>query len=214
LLGFIEENKNLSRKERERLLKKAEIINSGIKLFACNGYEGTTLEDIAEAAEFGKGTIYNYFSNKEELFISIIDEITKNHLRILADIDSSESTFLGFITKLTKEMLRFLREDYYSFLLLVRTKTDMNAVKHINNSKFIVKYFTESRNIFDKQIKSAIKNKEINEINTDSFMILYRSIIFSYFYSIMNYCELQKTDMAKEGEFILSVLFNGIKAKK
>jgi len=202
----------MSRKERERLLKRSEIISSAKTLFAEKGYEGTKLEDIADAAEFGKGTIYNYFSNKEEIFAAIIDEITQDYLNILTKINKSEKTFLGFITALTNEMIRFCREDYYSFLLLIRTKTEMSAIKHIKNSVIVKNYLTKSSEIFEKKISTAIKNKEIRKIDPNSFIILYRSIIFPYFHSLLNFKDHNNLELEKAGEFILSVLFNGIKA--
>jgi len=65
----------LSRKDRERLQHRREIIEAAIHLFAQNGYEQTKLEDVAALAEFGKGTIYNHFENKIDLFVSSIETV-------------------------------------------------------------------------------------------------------------------------------------------
>ena len=62
----------MNRKERERLFKKQEILDATIKIFAKKGFKATTLDEIAEKSEFGKGTIYNYFSSKEEIYKEII----------------------------------------------------------------------------------------------------------------------------------------------
>lgn len=64
---------NLPRKERERLARREEILNAARKVFSERGFEKATLDEIAEVAEYGKGTIYNYFKNKEELFSCIIE---------------------------------------------------------------------------------------------------------------------------------------------
>jgi AcrR family transcriptional regulator len=65
----------LTRKEREHRARQEEIMRAARELFATQGYHRTTLEDIARHAEFGKGTIYNYFKSKEDLFLGIIDEL-------------------------------------------------------------------------------------------------------------------------------------------
>jgi TetR/AcrR family fatty acid metabolism transcriptional regulator len=65
----------VSRKERERLARQHDILRAASELFARNGFHETTLDDIARYAELGKGTIYNYFSSKEDLFFTIIDEV-------------------------------------------------------------------------------------------------------------------------------------------
>ncbi len=47
--------------------KKDQIIGAAVKVFAKKGFAKTTINDIANAAGIGKGTVYEYFSNKEEI---------------------------------------------------------------------------------------------------------------------------------------------------
>ncbi len=65
----------LCRKERERLARQQDILTAARELFLRQGYHETTLEEIARHAEFGKGTIYNYFDSKEDLFLAIFDQL-------------------------------------------------------------------------------------------------------------------------------------------
>ena len=51
--------------------KKQHIIETAAAVFAQKGYAGTRMIAIAEAAGIGKGTIYEYFRNKEELFFAV-----------------------------------------------------------------------------------------------------------------------------------------------
>ena len=108
MLRFLEKNVNLSRKEREKLFKRFEILNSAIKLFAENGYEKTKLEDIAELAEFGKGTIYNYFETKEDIYLEIIDRVTENYTEKLIEMDSKSKTLLEFVSQITDNLIKFI----------------------------------------------------------------------------------------------------------
>jgi AcrR family transcriptional regulator len=47
--------------------KKDQIVEAAIREFARKGFSRTTINDIANAASIGKGTVYEYFSNKEEI---------------------------------------------------------------------------------------------------------------------------------------------------
>ena len=47
--------------------RRATLIAAAGKLFVEKGYEATTMDEIAAAANFAKGTLYHYFSNKAEL---------------------------------------------------------------------------------------------------------------------------------------------------
>jgi TetR/AcrR family fatty acid metabolism transcriptional regulator len=55
-------------------LRKKQIIDTGKKLFALNGYYGTHVDSILREAKIGKGTFYLYFKNKEDLFITILED--------------------------------------------------------------------------------------------------------------------------------------------
>ncbi|HNW44414.1 MAG TPA: TetR/AcrR family transcriptional regulator [Elusimicrobiales bacterium] len=54
-------------------LVRDEILRAGMSLFQKYGLDKTTMEDIAEAAEKGKSTLYYYFKKKEDVFHSIAE---------------------------------------------------------------------------------------------------------------------------------------------
>ena len=62
------------RKEREYNLRREEILKQAEEVFAAKGYYKATVMEIAEASGFAVGTIYQYFSSKEELFSSMVSE--------------------------------------------------------------------------------------------------------------------------------------------
>ena len=65
----------LSRRERERLQHKREIMDAALRLFSERGYHNVSMEEIAKEAEFGVGTLYNFFKSKEELYKSLVKEV-------------------------------------------------------------------------------------------------------------------------------------------
>ena len=64
-------NEKISRKERETQLRRQIILEAAEKMFLSKGYEETTMDEIANEAEFSKGTVYKYFVSKDELYIAI-----------------------------------------------------------------------------------------------------------------------------------------------
>jgi AcrR family transcriptional regulator len=55
------------RRERRRVETREKIYNAALGLFAERGFMETTVEDITEAADVGKGTFFNYFPTKEHV---------------------------------------------------------------------------------------------------------------------------------------------------
>ncbi|MBW1703818.1 MAG: TetR/AcrR family transcriptional regulator [Deltaproteobacteria bacterium] len=59
------------RKEREKKMRRQQIMDAAKKVFASNGFGCATVENIAEEAELSPATLYLYFKNKDELFASL-----------------------------------------------------------------------------------------------------------------------------------------------
>ena len=60
--------------------KRERIISAAAKLFGDKGYHSTTTAEIAETANVAAGTIYIYFSSKEELLVAVFEEFLSAHM--------------------------------------------------------------------------------------------------------------------------------------
>ena len=61
------------RKERERLVRREQILEAAYQLFHETGFSAATMDQIAERAELAKGTLYLYFKSKEEVYYALLD---------------------------------------------------------------------------------------------------------------------------------------------
>jgi len=64
--------------------KEKRILESARKFFFRYGFKKTSLDEVAEDAGIAKGTIYNYFKNKEDLFVC---NIKSNHQEVWQDLE-------------------------------------------------------------------------------------------------------------------------------
>ena len=67
--------RNTERDEREAIRRKSQLINAGFELFSANGIETVSLNVVAEKADVGVATMYNYFQNKVNFVIAISTSI-------------------------------------------------------------------------------------------------------------------------------------------
>jgi AcrR family transcriptional regulator len=66
----------LGRRQRSKLQKRGRIIKAAKVLFAQRGYESTTTQAVAQAADIGVGTLFCYASSKEDLLVMVfMDEL-------------------------------------------------------------------------------------------------------------------------------------------
>jgi AcrR family transcriptional regulator len=59
--------------DRQKSNKKNQIVEAAARVFARSGYSGAVIADIALQANIGKGTVYEYFKSKEELFFAVFE---------------------------------------------------------------------------------------------------------------------------------------------
>jgi AcrR family transcriptional regulator len=69
------------RREREKEQRRNAIIDAAENVFFAKGLANATMDEVAEAVELSKGTIYLYFKSKEDLYLAII----RRGLTILRD---------------------------------------------------------------------------------------------------------------------------------
>ncbi|MFM7158420.1 MAG: TetR/AcrR family transcriptional regulator, partial [Bacteroidota bacterium] len=56
-----------------REAKRILIVEAAIGVFASKGYHSTKMQDIADAVQLAKGTLYEYYVDKEDLFLAVYD---------------------------------------------------------------------------------------------------------------------------------------------
>ena len=78
--------------ERRMERTRAALIASARHLFATRGFEGASLDEIAEAAGYTRGAIYRHFANKEDLFFAVNDSVSTEILDTFAEELDLEET--------------------------------------------------------------------------------------------------------------------------
>jgi AcrR family transcriptional regulator len=103
------------RDERTEQIKQA-----ALKVFARRGYTGTKTSMIAKEAIISEGLIYRYFNSKEELFITLVQELMEEARRELKYVGYLPGTPFEQIRTLTKNMLD--ENNMYAFMLMERAR--------------------------------------------------------------------------------------------
>jgi AcrR family transcriptional regulator len=70
--------------------KRERIINAALKEFALNGYERASTNEIIKEAEISKGSLFNYFNSKKELYLFLLDYVVEIIDEIYEEIDLNE----------------------------------------------------------------------------------------------------------------------------
>ncbi len=89
--------------------KKRQIIQAAISVFAQKGFNNTKMIDIAEAGAIGKGTIYEYFRSKDEIFLEAFNFFKQ-------EMDSEIAKRIYLLTDPKEKIVVFIETSFEFYL--------------------------------------------------------------------------------------------------
>lgn len=139
--------------------RKQLIIEAAKKSFSLFGYKATTMDQVAKLANVGKGTIYTFFKNKEELFDEIILSLS-NEMKVAAEeaIDPSLS-FHENIYRALYAILDF-RNKHQLTIKLFHEESEMGTPAAVEGIKKLEEAII---NYTKEKVAVAIEKGEIRE---------------------------------------------------
>ncbi|WAA09775.1 TetR/AcrR family transcriptional regulator [Fervidibacillus albus] len=159
--------------------RRKQVIQAAGQSFSTFGYKGTTIDQIAKIANVGKGTIYTYFKNKEQLLQHIMKELIGE---MKAEAEKTFEKGLSFYENVHRAIYKML--EY--------RMTHQLAIKLFEEAKFGAPEVVEAQKYYEdaiisyisKQIEKAIENGEIRSCDPKitAFVILkiYIALIFDW----------------------------------
>src|SRR5690606_15029612 len=116
----------LVRKRGDNMDRRQEILEAAAKSFSMFGYKATTMDQVAKIANVGKGTIYTFFSNKEELFHAIVLQMIEE-MRIASEASAIEGA--SFETNAHARLMQLLkfRETHPLYVKLIEEEKELRT---------------------------------------------------------------------------------------
>jgi AcrR family transcriptional regulator len=151
--------------------KKKGILEAATRSFGTFGYKATTMSQIAKQANVGKGTIYTFFKNKEELFDEIINNLILDMKNVADNAIQDADSFVAKVHNGIEAMMEFQKEHDLPIKLLqeqreLGTIAVHDALNRLNNA--IVQYIK-------REIEESIERNEIVQCDSEiTAVILYR----------------------------------------
>ena len=99
---------------------KGNIIYQALILFSDRGYEGVSMRDIASSVGIKAASLYNHFKSKEDIFSSIIDEMSKRYEKTVLELQVPDGDMNVVIEKymhVTEETLVMVAKNLFLYFL-------------------------------------------------------------------------------------------------
>jgi AcrR family transcriptional regulator len=177
------------RDQRVREAKTALILDAAQKVFAEKGYHETRLEDIAAAAGFSKASLYNYYEDKESIFLTIMIRMHEKIIESLRSEIQNERHIHENLKAILTTVFRLFKENFSFSISMSDLKgmgphgmnkfqqhhEDLLARFKLHNQEMVsmvasIFAFARSRNEIKTEIDDATLSRYISALVRETFI--------------------------------------------
>lgn len=213
---------SLSRRERERQMRRQAMLDAAQAVFAEKGYADATLDEIADRAEFGKGTLYNYFEGgKEDFLFAVFDDVIGEmeeliHTVFQEERDDDQSLRDAFHT-FVERYFGMIQDQQSLFLILVREAHRMALSDDVDRAEFFQEQQQRLVDALTPILEDAVESEEIHPLPPASVA----NLLLANVRGMGTHCTLEErhcpieeqefmNDTERAADFLTTLLFDGL----
>jgi AcrR family transcriptional regulator len=205
----------LSRREREKLNRRREILQAAWAVFASKDYDSATIDNIAEAAELSKGTLYLYFRGKADLFLSAVEMGLERLGFIINEAVSSSDDHVVVLKEIIKQLLMFSENNPDFFKIMASEQAHFEIFKiHADMENChgfmerVIDLVSHSILLIADHIQNGIEKGVFRQVDPrDTAFILMSSIRGLAFRRFM---EKSKTPLTEKVDDVIAIFLDGL----
>ena len=215
----------LTRRERERLERRQAMLGAARSVFAEKGYPNATLDEIAERAEFGKGTLYNYFEGgKEEILFAIFEDVHDEMCGLVKDFFEAEEAHERPIREVFRDffatVVRHFLKNQEVFMILVREAHRMALGGEADNVAYLIQQRERVIDQIEPRLQQAIHAGKLRPLPSRPVAHTIMGNVEGYLMhaSPMGFCldvppdEAKRPSPEEAADFLATMLFDGLLA--
>ena len=208
--GFIKDKQSvlLSRRQRDRLLRKSDILRAAEHVFALKGYYEATMQDIAKEAQYATGTVYLYFKDKDALYLSLVEQKYKDLLSILKEETAKAKSAREKLEIFIRENLSFFERNQNSFRIFFseRNKSQTIKVNKLHNLSIVMQHREFVTDLIKtSQDEDLVRNDFPAKQIADILISIFMSVVFNWLRD-----EAKSTkNLSRMSGFVLDMFLSG-----
>ena len=186
--------------------KRKLIIDAATKVFSQKGYHKTRMEEIAALAGIGKGTIYEYFTSKIQLFQAMIEQGFGVYYNKLNVEEVQSLPFDEWLRVITEAHARFCLDniELAKVLFMEKAEPDMELLQWAIDTR------TEKLNAMREMLEKRMERKEIRLTDPQLLVYIIQASMTSFYMPIL--IEGREIDPAYFARRYADIMMNGLKA--
>ncbi|MRR09011.1 TetR/AcrR family transcriptional regulator [bacterium] len=203
----------LSRKDRERQAKRQDILKAARVVFAEKGLHAATLDEIAEKAEFAKGTLYTYFQNKEDLFVSMLEQEILDFHEELKQVLARDLPPAEILSQLVRAMMAAFDQNMDLMRLLSQERSALATCRGGDQMEArFLPHFHRLNAAVASLVRRGIAQGAFRRVDPERAATAVFNLCHGA--AMASYLNKKRIDSPEEAAFITGLLLQGIAAGK
>ena len=188
--------------------KRQAILDACFKLFAERGFAGTDVEHVAQLAKVGKGTVYRYFGNKEELFRATVNaamqKLENHYYSAIAEIsDIYELIRVGGMA-----YAEFYEQNPELVEIIIQERAEFRGAVPDTH----LMYRERNRKPFEKLLRQAMTEGKVRQLDVRETVTALANLLYG---TVVTGCLQGATsDIKKSTKHALDLFIEGIRPRK
>lgn len=189
--------------------RSEDILAAAVKVFSRRGFAATDVQEIADQAGVGKGTVYRHFGTKEGLFLAAADRGAR---QLRAAIDAAGTTADDPLCRMRAACLAFLTffDEHSEYLELV-----IQERAHFRDRQtptFFDRSDDENCRRWASELEAMVQQSILRPLPVPQIMEMIGHMLFGAVF--VNYCAGRRQPLAVQSEQIVDAIFHGIASPK
>ena len=205
----------LDRKERDRKLREADILKAAEHIFATKGYHNSAILDIAEEAQYAVGTIYLYFRNKQDLYLTLIERKTEELFTTIKEKVEKVNDPRAKIRVLVEEQLSYFEDNEDFFRIYFSERGGLRWTIKDKISKSAVDKFIKYLDYIAELIREGQRQGVIkSQFDAKKMAYMLAGMMNAMIFPWLRERSMANGRLKHLSEFVLEVFYEGIGANR
>jgi AcrR family transcriptional regulator len=199
------------REPKTELSTRDKILKTAQKLFARNGYDGTTTKELAEKAGIAEGTLFRHFTNKKAILVEVA---TNGWIELLTDLltELSEMASYEAISHLMYKRMLKLGDNYDMMRVCFMEVQSHPDLRDRIQSEVVEKMTSVAEAFFQTAMERGVYRQMNPRVIAQVFLGMF--VVAGFSHETISQPGASPQDMKDMAEGLADIFLNGVLAKK
>lgn len=201
--------KKEQRKEREYHVRRSAILSEAEKKFSARGFHNVTVAEIANAAGFSTGSLYQFFKSKEHLYTAmIIEKLAMMYEDIVKEVEAA-ANLIDKLDAFVGSQLRFIEEHADFCRIFLRGENELSPQTMMAMRERLREDYFRNLSFIESILKAGIKKDMLRNLPAHDMAAALSHMIRA---ASIDWMLLSCSDsLVSKKDMILDIFLNGVK---